>query len=1178
VILFCQAVKKSSDAASVSSVSDTDDSFVWRAHGGSEVDSDNESNRSASMVDTYLKALEERGITNMGDTSLGSMTDNRTSMTKTTTRRVIQTQNYTAPNGIDEYAIPMKPGINDSAFSPGAHFQNGPRMSDSIDPEERLVRTPSNASSLSYRSGRGDPYTTSQSTVETTVAADGTLVTTYTTRTTTISEEPVRVTKQYLVKSSSDQPEYEEEFDLQPGTHRSSTKVTRHYSSASSSTLPREVPRVELSKPPGPSTLPRDYRPAATSTPDVLEEDVRNPDGSVTRVKKVVSTTTHVMENDEPVVEVTISPMEMRESLQRNTRTTTTTTTSRTSNRSEHEMSADFSDVRSPRSPNGYLVEESTRRVKTTADEYTDGREESSLEREGSMRDGSVRDGSVRDNVFSEESISRSYSRGSSTRSTGPKAPTDRPPSYKAKNSGTGGFIVEETITSKETSTVETSANGTGYDSRVGRGTALEVNYHEDEEKKVRHEYEIDLLDLKQFLQTEDLALKANAAGYIQHLCFNDDNIKAKIRELDIIPLLVKQLEHPDEDCHRNAAGALKNLSYGRYLDDNKAAIQECSGIPISVKLLYNTTSLEVREYITGILYNLSSAVQCREELLTESVKAVAVLIVLPLSGWERSWYLQSNSPSPIIWSLVLRNSIGLLRNTSAAGIAGRQKIRREAGLVDALVWMLRAAFLSGDPHDINNKVIENIVCTLRNISYKIDMEIDRDNHADAIKVEDKVDAPPSSESGNERSPTSGSARRPLDAVGTGCLFMKKKPQRLSRKFRKKAREEVDASPTPSETVTYVLPKRDLLPLGVELIWDPDTVDLYIKILKICNNPVTLEAAAGAIHNLIACQWNWAAYLRTYVRKQEGLGPVFELLTVQQEYVVRAVALVLRNLALEERCKLVIGKNAMSALLAILPMPSSPEGEEEPSEYTICAILGTLQVLTHSSVDNCKRFVDHGGIKRVVSLTREKDPKQEKPLRTYSQRIILAANRVLMQIWDHEQFQEQFRNELWSHSRAVEEEKSHKTETLKQPRKPKRDTFAEMEERQRDIPLHRDSRRFVMIEDIDDDEFEAQKRATLSARERMASDEKPGREEYEMKNKPPAYSDDAGEQDPLVSKDKKKKEKKKGKKGSASKEEDEEDDVGETTPLYTNPVYVNKKQKEEDTVELQDGSQADSWV
>ena len=54
------------------------------------------------------------------------------------------------------------------------------------------------------------------------------------------------------------------------------------------------------------------------------------------------------------------------------------------------------------------------------------------------------------------------------------------------------------------------------------------------------------------------------------------------------------------------------------------------------------------------------------------------------------------------------------------------------------------------------------------------------------------------------------------------------------------------------------------------------------------------------------------------MRKQEGLGPVFELLTVQQEYVVRAVALVLRNLALEERCKLVIGMQQFYTLCCYL--------------------------------------------------------------------------------------------------------------------------------------------------------------------------------------------------------------------------------------------------------------------
>ena len=48
------------------------------------------------------------------------------------------------------------------------------------------------------------------------------------------------------------------------------------------------------------------------------------------------------------------------------------------------------------------------------------------------------------------------------------------------------------------------------------------------------------------------------------------------------------------------------------------------------------------------------------------------------------------------------------------------------------------------------------------------------------------------------------------------------------------------------------------------------------------------------------------------------------------------------------------GKYAMPELLAVLPAPSSPEGEEEPSEYTICAVLGTLQVLTHGALGNCK--------------------------------------------------------------------------------------------------------------------------------------------------------------------------------------------------------------------------------
>lgn len=207
-----------------------------------------------------------------------------------------------------------------------------------------------------------------------------------------------------------------------------------------------------------------------------------------------------------------------------------------------------------------------------------------------------------------------------------------------------------------------------------------------------------------------------------------------------------------------------------------------------------------------------------------------------------------------------------------------------------------------------------------------------------------------------------------------------------------------------------------------------------------------------------------------------------------------------------------------------------------------------------------------------------------------------------MQLWDFKEFQDPIRKELWSLNKALEEEKAYKTATLKQPKKPKRDTFAEMEESQKDIPLRRDSRRFVMIEDKDDDEEEA----SPLPQKRNIDDEERG-QEIEMKERPPAYQngeESKGEEEPLVSgkskkgkKDKKKDKKDKSKKseqdkevlyakpnkpkksGSASRNEDDEEAiVGETTPLYSNPVYKSKTGKEEDTVKLQDGTQADSWV
>ena len=52
--------------------------------------------------------------------------------------------------------------------------------------------------------------------------------------------------------------------------------------------------------------------------------------------------------------------------------------------------------------------------------------------------------------------------------------------------------------------------------------------------------------------------IKANAAAYLQHLCYMDDPVKAKTRQLGGIPPLVGLLSHEIPEIHRNACGALR--------------------------------------------------------------------------------------------------------------------------------------------------------------------------------------------------------------------------------------------------------------------------------------------------------------------------------------------------------------------------------------------------------------------------------------------------------------------------------------------------------------------------------------------------------------------------------------------------------------------------------------------
>lgn len=209
-----------------------------------------------------------------------------------------------------------------------------------------------------------------------------------------------------------------------------------------------------------------------------------------------------------------------------------------------------------------------------------------------------------------------------------------------------------------------------------------------------------DLHEVIEFLNHPNPIVKCNAAAYLQHLSFMDDSIKQKARALGSIAALINALNYeiqlltaqanqkqftsanqlqtqPSRDVQRNCLGALRNLSFGRQNDDNKRAIKAANGIQALVSLLkYSLNDKELKELITGILWNLSSSEEIKTSIIDEAVKEIVNYIIIPGSGWDGRVNLNGADGSydpvygtgEIYWATVFRNSTGVLRNVSSAG------------------------------------------------------------------------------------------------------------------------------------------------------------------------------------------------------------------------------------------------------------------------------------------------------------------------------------------------------------------------------------------------------------------------------------------------------------------------------------------------------------------------------
>ncbi|GFR67311.1 armadillo repeat protein deleted in velo-cardio-facial syndrome-like protein [Elysia marginata] len=475
-----------------------------------------------------------------------------------------------------------------------------------------------------------------------------------------------------------------------------------------------------------------------------------------------------------------------------------------------------------------------------------------------------------------------------------------------------------------------------------------------------------DLQEVIDFLMSPDDTVKASAAAHLQHITFMDDAIKAKARSMGAIKPLLRLLTHELVEVHKNACGALQNLSYGKNNMENKREIRSENGIPELIRLLRKTDQEDVKESVTGVLWNLSSAEDLKQAIIDDGLAVLINSVILRYSGWSAMGNVSSQLP----WTTVCRNTTGILRNISSAGFDARRRMRECKGLVNALIYVLKLAADDTESNAIDNKVVENIVCVLRNLSYRIQEVVDPDFY--------KKRSLPRQQQGKQ-----GQGKGKGDN-NAGC-FGNKSSKAQAKQGNKASQQPVGMPP-------------QLPPASVEYrsLWGSEIHSLYATVLKHCTNSITMEAAAGAIQNLTACDWQPAVESRAMVRKEKALPLLVDLLSAESDRVVCATATALRNLAIDEKNKELVGKYAIRQLVSRLPRDLRSNMPDD----TICAVVATLYEVVKDNQDFALALVQEDGLPRLMHINTSEG--------RYLARTLKFTLTLLKTLWGFKSLQQEY--------------------------------------------------------------------------------------------------------------------------------------------------------------------------
>ncbi|XP_029969528.1 plakophilin-2 [Salarias fasciatus] len=404
-----------------------------------------------------------------------------------------------------------------------------------------------------------------------------------------------------------------------------------------------------------------------------------------------------------------------------------------------------------------------------------------------------------------------------------------------------------------------------------------------------------------------------SAASYIQNQCFLSAEAKKMVYYLRGIGKLLQLLNSDSEEVQRAASGALRNVVYQS--SENKMEVKENDGLEVILHALSSSHDMETRRQLTGVLWNLSSHDVLKERLSRQTLSVLTRSVLVPSSGI----YEGENPKHELLADAdAFYNATGCLRNLSSAGPDVRRAMRECENLIDSLVYYTRGTVANRDTDD---KSTENCTCILHNLSYHVESELPQHHSLDLRASQQRLEPQPKT---------------------VGCFsYRGARIAELPEKQRPLLEEKAN-------------------PSGVEWLWSPITVRMYLSLVACSTRRCTQEAAIGALQNITAGNRALTeAIACTVVQRENGLQHIKKVLEEGQSEVKRSAVFLIRNLSRYQELQPDVATQVLPDVVRMLP------GDTGEVTTSLCQILLNL---SQSDVKHVKAIVNLGALPKIMSV------------------------------------------------------------------------------------------------------------------------------------------------------------------------------------------------------------------